>query len=135
MSEHDHVYCLGCGYDLHGATIGGRCPECALPVERSVRQGEGKGTRNVNATAALMMGVLSLVLAPPLGFFAIYYFVHAHRDYRNGDCARRSHHWAIVGLVLGIGGALVFLALLLAIVSNSGSGGSVIMPAVPFTSF
>jgi len=140
LSDHDHdravdhLHCIGCGYDLHGSTIGGRCPECALPVERSVRQGEGKGTRNLNANAALMMGVLSLVLSVPLGLFAIYFFYQANKDYRNGDCSRQAYRWAIVGLVLGVISFLLFLALLFAIAFNpgGGAGGIMTVPTFPF---
>lgn len=33
----ESLACRGCGYDLKGMTVGGVCPECANPVERSLR--------------------------------------------------------------------------------------------------
>lgn len=101
------LHCIGCGYDLTGATIGGVCPECALPVARSVLQSEGEGLRNVNATAALTMGVLSLILAAPLGLCAIYYFRKAHDDRQHGRCARKAYRAACIGQVLGCIGLLI----------------------------
>ncbi len=31
------IACAGCGYSLEGLPIGGNCPECGMPVERSLR--------------------------------------------------------------------------------------------------
>lgn len=32
-----HRPCIRCSYDLHGLPLSGNCPECGVPVERSLR--------------------------------------------------------------------------------------------------
>jgi hypothetical protein len=51
--------CVGCGYNLRGLAADGRCPECALPVERS-RLGDRLDVSNVRWLRTTHRG-LSLV--------------------------------------------------------------------------
>jgi ribosomal protein L37E len=36
QSNPQHVDCIRCGYNLHGLTMGGTCPECGTPVARTL---------------------------------------------------------------------------------------------------
>lgn len=78
-----HLLCVGCGYDLHLLERKGLCPECATPVERSMR-GDVLRFASPSFTRPLATGarilfwsyvfwpfqqVLSLVLVIPLVAF------------------------------------------------------------------
>ena len=36
----EHVDCRGCGYNLQGLMLQGKCPECSMPIARSIRGDE-----------------------------------------------------------------------------------------------
>ncbi|MCW5764910.1 MAG: hypothetical protein KIT68_02905 [Phycisphaeraceae bacterium] len=54
-----HVPCPACGYDLHGA-VGGRCPECELPLRVELR---GESTpRHLWLPVAALTGMVAMSL-------------------------------------------------------------------------
>lgn len=64
--------CEGCGYNLRGARVGSRCPECGLEVARSIRRApvDAPDAREAAADAVRTFG-RSWLLAAPLGVFAM----------------------------------------------------------------
>jgi len=75
------IHCRGCGYSLHGLTIGGACPECGLAIDDTFR-GTGGGPTSGYAIAALVFGILSILgtcayVVPGL-LFAIIALVMVH---------------------------------------------------------
>jgi hypothetical protein len=55
-----HQPCIRCSYDLHGLPLSGNCPECGVPVERSLR-GDLLQFADENYRATLLRGV-SLIM-------------------------------------------------------------------------
>lgn len=66
------VECSGCGYNLRGAPIGARCPECGEPIARSMpRAGPDRPDEREQASEAVRNVARSWLLATPLGAFAM----------------------------------------------------------------
>lgn len=64
--------CEGCGYNLRGARVGSRCPECGLEVARSIRRAPaGAPDAREAASDAVRTFGRSWLLAAPLGVFAM----------------------------------------------------------------
>jgi len=70
--------CISCGYDLVGLQVLGQCPECATPVERSLRgdllrfssaEYRGKLLKGVTLImTGIALSLLSFVLVVAIGF-------------------------------------------------------------------
>lgn len=69
------VKCSGCGYDLIGISLGGVCPECGRPVQKTVRPGPRRSLQSLpvvqqrwlsGACFAAGLGILPLVFLLPL---------------------------------------------------------------------
>ena len=92
--------CVSCGYNLTGATIGGLCPECGLPIAQSLRRTSVLKSSG-QATAALIIGILSLVMCIGLGPVAIALAYSAMVQIRRGGYTSGSKGMATAGLVMG----------------------------------
>lgn len=115
MSLAEPLFCTGCSYDLSHTDRSGACPECGLSIPKMLEARSNRARRNIHANAALTMGVLSLILFPPLGIFAVHYFSKANIDRQHGDCPPKAFRAAVIGLVLGICGlalGIFYLAVL-----------------------
>ena len=105
------VRCLNCGYDLTGATIGGKCPECGLVIGAGAfafAEATGRPTSG-NAIAALVLGICALVLgcgsyglmALICGPLAILFARRARADVAAGRVSEGSAGLATAGRVMG----------------------------------
>jgi hypothetical protein len=56
------VLCPQCGYNLTGASIGGKCPECGRQIDYSAMAQRGPSTGL--AIASLVLGIIALVSSP-----------------------------------------------------------------------
>jgi hypothetical protein len=115
LSESD-LKCAGCGYNLTGATIGGRCPECGTTVEESLT---ARGAvRASNLPSASYVGpVLATIFCCLIGgVVAIVYTSKANtaaglgNDLEYRAAMRRRGWWLAVSVVAGF--LLGFLAIL-----------------------
>lgn len=108
------IRCVGCGYELSGAVVGGTCPECGKPIRDSLRLGVAQHatTTSANAIVGLILGCLGivsscLILSP----FAIWLYYRTKEDVARGNASPDSMGIATAGLVLGwIGTALLILS-------------------------
>jgi len=117
-------YCVNCGYDLGGLTVGQPCPECGTAVARSLRMGDGGGS-NGFAIAALVLGIVSFVagcfgvITAPI---AIYCANRFESDVASGVGDSSSLGLAKAGRICGyiylaLAGLLIVLWILMLIVS------------------
>lgn len=71
-----HQPCIRCSYDLHGLPLAGNCPECGVPVERSLRgdllQFADETYRAIllRGVSLIMFGILAQVVLFILAMFA-----------------------------------------------------------------
>ena len=92
--------CIECGYDLSGTPLGGFCPECGTPVQRSIAT--PGATRSSNAAVtSMVLGILSIVVCGLIGPFAIWQYYVAREEVRRGHASRDSMSMATAGLILG----------------------------------
>jgi hypothetical protein len=94
--------CIRCSYSLTGATIGGRCPECGMPIDKSLRAEGGPPPSCPTATASMILGILSLAVCGILGPIAIVLYYRAMAEIRDGGFASSSRTMAKAGLIMGI---------------------------------
>lgn len=100
------VSCLQCGYNLTGAVIGGKCPECGARIEDSLTPSAQPRT-SATAITSLVLGILGVLLCGLVAPIAIVLGVMGLREAQRGECAPPSRGLAIAGLVLGVVGTLV----------------------------
>jgi hypothetical protein len=96
------INCIGCGYNLSGTAIGGACPECGTPVQRSLRPRTQAGATSSRAVTCLVLGIVSLAVCALAGPFAIGTYSRVRRDYDAGLETESSLTMAKIGNVLGI---------------------------------
>ena len=114
--QHAGFVCPFCRYDLTGAVIGGRCPECGQHVNP---QSFTKSQTNGMAVTSMVLGILSLALCIFYGIFTIILgplgiiFGHiAMGQIRTGQYTPSSRSFAITGLICSyIGVGLIVLAI------------------------
>lgn len=115
--------CGQCGYDLTGSVIGGTCPECGTSVRESLRLGSAThaGGSSSTATAAMVLGIISVTVCGLLGPVAIVLYYQARAQVAQGTAPPNSMSMAKAGLILGwistvlIGLVLIFYAVLFAL--------------------
>jgi len=83
--------CAQCGYDVSGSVVGGTCPECGKPVGDSLREFAKGDKSSGSATAAMVLGILSLTACPMLGPIAIFAATSAKKDMAVGGYSGGSH--------------------------------------------
>lgn len=107
--------CHRCEYDLTGAVIGGRCPECGTLIQESIDALRPVASldppRSSLATASLIVGIASLCIQP-LGVLAILLGLMARQRIARGIYHPSARITADVGLMLG-GLAIAILMLML----------------------
>ncbi len=98
------VRCSGCGYNLTGAVIGGRCPECGVPVEHALRSRKaGPSLPRVSYVMPVLMTVFCCVIG---GIVCVVYTSKANTAAELGDAASyqsamsRRRGWMIANGVL-----------------------------------
>ncbi|MCZ6734267.1 MAG: DUF4190 domain-containing protein [Planctomycetota bacterium] len=117
--ESTEFRCLQCGYDVSGSAVGGTCPECGKPIGESLRATQ-KGDRSCgSATAALVLGILSLTVCALLGPIAIFAATSAKKEMAVGGYSRGSHTMAKAGLIMGIISTVLFGLLTLAVILDA----------------
>lgn len=73
-----HQPCIRCSYDLHGLPMSGNCPECGVPVERSLRgdllqfADESYRATLLRGVSLIMFGILAQVVLFILLMLATY---------------------------------------------------------------
>jgi hypothetical protein len=95
------IRCIACGYDLTGTPIGGVCPECGAPVEKSVVM-QSRGLSSGKGTACMVLGILSLAACPGFGPIAIIMYFAAKSQMAIGGYEQSSHTMAKAGFIMGI---------------------------------
>ena len=112
------ISCIGCGYNLTGAVIGSRCPECGLVIGRGSIAGSG-GQTSGKAVAALVLGIVSIVgcmfyglLSIPAGIVAIVLARGVKKDVAANAVSSSSLGLAQAGFVCGIIGLSLGLLML-----------------------
>jgi len=110
------ISCSKCGYNLTGATIGGKCPECGSLVSPNYGAMPSSGW----AVASMVLGIVSIPTCicfglPPLicGPLAIVFYVVAKKQIDSGAYSTQSNGMAIAGLVCGIIGTILGAGVLL----------------------
>ncbi|MCH7547310.1 MAG: hypothetical protein IID30_12995 [Planctomycetes bacterium] len=70
----EHVDCRGCGYNLQGLTPQGKCPECSMPIERSIH-GDELRFSDPAWVGSLARGVQFILIGffTFLGFYILYF--------------------------------------------------------------
>lgn len=109
------VFCVQCGYNLTGVSIGSTCPECGRTVAPSFH-GQLQPTSG-KAVASMVLGICSIVGCffygiPSLicGPLAIIFAILAKKQIARGEAGSSSAGMATAGLICGIiGMALVAL--------------------------
>ncbi|MCH8151190.1 MAG: hypothetical protein IH830_02310 [Planctomycetes bacterium] len=112
--------CVGCGYDLSGSTVGGSCPECGKPIGESLRARQDGAKSCGQATACMVVGILSLTVCALAGPVAIWLYANSKKEMAVGGYSRGSHTMAKAGLSMGIiSMALLGLMILWAILGEA----------------
>jgi len=101
------ITCISCGYNLTGVSIGSNCPECGERVDQSILIRRMGNQSCGYATAALVLGIISLVACFLLGPVAIYYGKKARTLIDAGGYNPSSRGLATAGYVLGIIGTCI----------------------------
>ena len=117
--EGTRVRCVGCGYDLSGAHLGGGCPECGVPVMHSLNTSGDSLPPSGKAIAAMVLGICSIPACffygvPGLicGILAIVFWHLARGEILRGERSAASLGMATAGLVCGsIGAGLALLGI------------------------
>lgn len=104
--EESHVVCPNCRYNLTGATIGGKCPECGTPVAQAVRvRPTGSPLPKQSYVLPVLVTVLCCVIG---GIAAVVYTSQANTAAELGDldaydkALRYRKGWMIASVILGI---------------------------------
>lgn len=95
------VTCVTCGYNLTGAAIGGKCPECGMLIETSIQRRLSAPTSKA-ALWSMVIGIVSLTVCIVLGPISIVLYFTARKSIQAGLCSTSSSGMATAGLVLGI---------------------------------
>lgn len=105
------VRCPGCGYNLTGAVIGGRCPECGEAVEHALRSRRaGPSLPRVSYVMPVLMTIFCCVIG---GIVSVVYTSKANTAAEIGEVASyesamsKRRGWMIVNYALLL--ILVFL--------------------------
>ncbi len=98
------VYCLSCGYNLVGVTIGERCPECGSVIMQFATRNQTSG----KAVASMILGIISIVtcmgygiIGMPCAILAIVFAKKARLAIQNGTAPVTSQGMATAGRVCG----------------------------------
>ncbi|MEX0886523.1 MAG: DUF4190 domain-containing protein [Phycisphaeraceae bacterium] len=111
-SQSARIHCIRCGYDLTGVALGGVCPECGTPLDRSLYPTQAASGF---AVASMVLGIVSLAMCPGSGGafsivcgpLAIVFWHVAHKQRRDGLVGPRGDGMATAGLVTGIIGTVL----------------------------
>lgn len=118
------VFCIQCGYNLTGVTIGSTCPECGRTVAPSFHSQmlptSGK------AITSLVLGICSIPLCilygiPSIicGILAIIFTIKAKAQVVGGEVNPASKSMATAGLICGIIGlclGIIYIVIIVVIV-------------------
>lgn len=117
--QYTTVTCVGCGYNLSGATVGGVCPECGAQVDQSLYAAEHIRA-NGKAITSMVLGICSVpsfCCCPVSGILAVLGLVFgiiAMTEISNGGYTPGSRGMAIAGLsTSGVALALGLLFIIL----------------------
>ena len=101
------VFCVQCGYNLTGVSIGTTCPECGRPVAPSFH-GQMLPTSG-KAIASLVLGICSIpvcvlygIPAIVCGILAIVFANKARAQVAAGEAGSSSKGMALAGMICGI---------------------------------
>ncbi len=111
------VRCLQCGYNLTGAALGGRCPECGTPVGYSLQSNLPGSPK---AVASMVLGIIAIPLAVGgccygitsffsliLGPLAIIFARGANNEIAQGMVNAKTAGAARAGMICGIIGTVL----------------------------
>lgn len=104
------IRCRGCGYDLSGTSVGGKCPECGMSVAETLRPVVHPGEQtHRGAVWCVVLGAISPVVCAPLGLVAVIIYLSIRRELQSGAYSSSSKTMATVGLCLGLLSTMLLL--------------------------
>jgi hypothetical protein len=108
--------CIRCGYDLRTADRTGRCSECGLAVEDSIKMPRG---HSPVAKACGVVGIGFVLAVPPLGPFVAVFAGIMLFWMRGREVEPFQHGIVCAALIAGLVGTMVMTAGLLAAIADS----------------
>ncbi|XAL98792.1 DUF4190 domain-containing protein [Phycisphaeraceae bacterium D3-23] len=114
-------YCITCGNTLTDATLGGQCPRCGTPTDRSLKPTAPNASPG-SAVAALVLGIAAIVScmfyglpAVVCGILAVYFASRADSMMNSGQYSNQGRGMATAGRIcgwIGLGLGLVYMVLI-----------------------